>query len=192
MIRILACAAVATAAFVAAPAEAQAGATDASRPFVLKSQDIAEGRPLAEKFVYEGVGCKGGNVSPQLSWENPPEGTKSFVVTLFDPDAPTGSGWWHWVVANIPADTSSLPEGAGSSDGKTLPKGAIQTRTDFGKSEYGGACPPPGHLHRYVFTVTALGVEKIDVRPDSAPAFVRAMTEANSLGKATITTTFIR
>lgn len=185
-------AALAGAALLAVPALAQDKAPEKPGPFTLTSQDIAEGRPLAQKFVYDGVGCSGGNVSPDLSWTNPPEGTKSFVVTLYDPDAPTGSGWWHWVVANIPADTKSLPEGAGKADGKALPKGSIQTRTDFGKNEYGGACPPPGHMHRFVFTVTALSVDQINVKADSTAAFVGAMTQADSLGSATITAILTR
>lgn len=98
------------------------------------------------------MGYSGGNISPPLAWQDPPEGTRSFAITLYDPDAPTGSGWWHWVVINIPATVSSLPAGAGSGD-NNLPEPAEMTRTDFGGNVYGGAAPPPGPEHHYIFTI---------------------------------------
>ena len=94
--------------------------------------------------MFAGFGCTGQNVSPELKWENIPAGTKSIAVTAYDPDAPTGSGWWHWVVVNLPADTNGLEKGAGTGDSKTLPEGALQVRTDFGAPGYGGPCPPEG------------------------------------------------
>ncbi|MDO4248957.1 MAG: YbhB/YbcL family Raf kinase inhibitor-like protein [Neisseria sp.] len=134
-----------------------------------------------------GFGCSGGNTSPALSWENPPADTKSFVLTIYDKDAPTGLGWTHWVVANIPATVKKLPAGI-TAKGKNLPNGALQTRTDFGIPGYGGACPPEGRKHRYEITLTALKVEKLPtIKADATPALVGFFTKANSLGEAKIT-----
>lgn len=111
--------------------------------FRLYSNDLQDGAKMPERQVFNGMGYHGDNLSPHLAWEDAPAGTKSFAITVYDPDAPTGSGWWHWVVANIPANVHELPQGAGS--GKPgLPAGAVQTRTDFGKAGYGGAAPPQG------------------------------------------------
>src|SRR5882724_5138363 len=110
----------------------------------LTSAEIKDGATIANEQVFKGFGCTGGNVSPALSWSGAPAGTKSFAVSIYDPDAPTGSGWWHWVVFNIPPATTSLPKGAGDVKKKLMPKGAIQSRTDFGADGYGGPCPPPG------------------------------------------------
>jgi Raf kinase inhibitor-like YbhB/YbcL family protein len=160
--------------------------------FTLTSSDVKPGGQLGEEQVYAGFGCSGANVSPQLSWQNPPEGTKSYVVTVYDPDAPTGSGWWHWVVYDVPADVKELPTGAGSGKAE-LPAGAVQARTDFGAVGFGGACPPPGDKpHRYVFTVFALKVEKLDVPADASPAMIGFMTRANALGSATFTARYGR
>jgi Raf kinase inhibitor-like YbhB/YbcL family protein len=157
--------------------------------FRLWSDDIADGKRLPEAHVFNGMGHSGANISPHLAWDGEPAGTRSFVVTMFDPDAPTGSGWWHWVVVNIPGTVKELPRGAGS--GKApLPPGALQTRTDFGKPGYGGAAPPPGPPHRYIFTVHALKVEKLDVDEQASGAMVGFLTNMNSLGKATLTTTY--
>ena len=132
---------------VAALALAIAAPAAAAGKFTLTSSDVKPNGTLSEQQVYSGFGCSGANVSPALSWQNAPHGTKSFVVTVYDPDAPTGSGWWHWVVYDIPADAKDLPKGAGSGQGQ-LPQGAVQGRTDFGKPGYGGPCPPPGKPHR--------------------------------------------
>jgi len=147
---------------------------------------------LTDQQVFNGFGCSGANVSPQLAWKGAPKDAKSFVVTVYDPDAPTGSGWWHWVVFNIPASTTELAQGAGS--GKAaLPEGAVQSRTDFGAPGFGGACPPVGDKpHRYIFTVHALKLDKLDLTPDSSPALVGFMTRANSLGSATFTAKYGR
>ncbi len=158
--------------------------------FSLSSAEIGEGQALANAQVFSGFGCKGDNISPSLSWSNAPTGTKSFVLTAYDPDAPTGSGWWHWVVFNIPASTTALPLNAGSGTG--MPEGAVQGRTDFGATGYGGACPPPGQVHRYVFTVYALGVEKLDLDKNASAALVGFMTMANALAKASITAVYTR
>jgi len=156
--------------------------------FRLTSNDLKEGERLPEAQVFNGMGYSGGNRSPHLAWEGAPEGTKSFVLACYDPDAPTGSGWWHWVVINISAGTKELPGGAGSGSG--LPAGAVQTRTDFGQPGYGGAAPPPGGTHHYIFTIHALKVEKLDLDPQSSAALVGYMTNMNSLGKATLTATY--
>lgn len=156
--------------------------------FRLWSKDLEEGGRLPETQMFNGMGYTGGNVSPHLAWEGAPAGTKSFVVTLYDPDAPTGSGWWHWIVINLPAETKELAAGSGN-DAK-LPSPAVQTRTDFGTPGYGGAAPPPGRSHRYIFTVHALKVEQIDLDAQASGAMVGFMVFMNSLGKATLTVTY--
>jgi Raf kinase inhibitor-like YbhB/YbcL family protein len=169
-----------------------AGARAAAAKFKLTSVDVAEGKPMTIKQVFKGFGCDGGNVSPQLSWSGAPAGTKSFAVTAYDPDAPTGSGWWHWTLVNIPASVSSLPSGAGSAGGK-LPEGAVQGRTDFGQPGFGGACPPAGDKpHRYVFTVWALKVEKLSIDENSPGAMVGFMVNANALAKTKLTAVYGR
>jgi Raf kinase inhibitor-like YbhB/YbcL family protein len=153
--------------------------------FALSSPTVKPGSMLTEAQVFKGFGCEGKNISPALKWTGAPKETKSFAVTVYDPDAPTGSGWWHWVVFNIPASVNELPEGAGAADGKALPAGAVQGRTDFGAPGFGGACPPKGDKpHRYIFTVHALKTDKIDVPPDASAALVGFMINANRLGKA--------
>ncbi|GAN71530.1 kinase inhibitor [Acetobacter syzygii] len=159
--------------------------------FVLTSPAFANGDVLPQAQVYNGMGENGQNLSPALQWQGAPQGTRSFVVTVYDPDAPTGSGWWHWVVANIPPTTTSLPEGAGSGRAG-LPADAIQVRTDFGTPGYGGAAPPAGRVHRYVFTVYALDVPKLDVTPDVSPALVGFMVHHHQLGAASLTALYGR
>jgi Raf kinase inhibitor-like YbhB/YbcL family protein len=156
--------------------------------FRLWSDDLKEGERMPNAQVFNGMGHSGGNRSPHLAWEGAPEGTKRFVRPAYDPDAPTGSGWWHWVVVNIPAATKELPADSGSDKG--LPAGALQTRTDFGSPGYGGAAPPPGAPHRYIFTLHALKVHRLDVTDQSSAALVGFMTNMNSLGKATLTVTY--
>jgi Raf kinase inhibitor-like YbhB/YbcL family protein len=135
--------------------------------------------------------AEGGNVSPDLAWNGVPEGTRSFVLTVYDPDAPTGSGWWHWVVIDLPADARALPEGAGSGTG--LPEPARQMPTDAGSSGYLGPCPPPGAApHRYVFALSALKVDRLDLPADASPALVGYMTGANALGRAELVVTYGR
>jgi len=168
---------------------AAASAASAS-DFTLSSTDIAEGQQLSSAHVFQGFGCEGGNVSPQLSWSGAPAGTKSFVVAAYDPDAPTGSGWWHWKAFNIPASITSLPRGAGK--GKGLPDGAVETTNVYGVVGFGGACPPPGEVHRYIFTVYALGVERLEVPAASSNALVGFMTRANALASASITAVYNR
>ncbi|MCZ4058925.1 kinase inhibitor [Pantoea sp. LMR881] len=150
------------------------------------AEDFNDGDKMPEKHVFNGMGYQGENLSPHLAWEDAPEGTKSFVVTCYDPDAPTGSGWWHWVVANLPASTASLPQGAGSG-AASLPAGAVQTRTDFGKAGYGGAAPPQGESHRYIFSVHALDVDKIEVDEGASGAMVGFNVHFHVLASASVT-----
>ena len=154
----------------------------------LHSQDITEGQLKNKRFSFNSFGNDGDNISPQLSWENAPEGTKSFAITCFDPDAPTESGFWHWQVINIPASTTSIEQGA---SGKIA--AGIEMRNDYGSIGYGGACPPEGHgMHRYQFTVWALPVEKLEVPDDASCALVSYMLNGTALGKSTITSTYVR
>lgn len=163
--------------------------------FTVSSSSFKDGDYLKEDFVLSedyGFGCGGGNKSPHLRWSGAPAGTKSFAVTCFDPDAPTGSGFWHWVVVNIPATVSELAEGAGSKGGQ-LPAGALQIRTDFGAPGYGGPCPPEAdHPHRYFFTVFAVQVETLAVNADTSAAVVGFNLHFNTLEKAEIMGLFKR
>ncbi|MBE7368036.1 YbhB/YbcL family Raf kinase inhibitor-like protein [Ramlibacter pallidus] len=161
--------------------------------FTLRSTDFAEQDTLPQEFVHHAMGAGGQNVSPALAWSDAPAGTKSFALTMHDPDAPTGSGWWHWVVYDIPASATGLPKGAGAAGGARLPQGAKQGRTDFGSKEYGGAAPPPGHgPHRYVFTLYALNVDKLDVPEDATAAYVGFMIHFAKVGEAKLTAKYER
>ena len=169
-----------------------AGAADApaagSGDFRLVSSELVAGGRLEQRHVLNGFGCTGGNVSPALSWSGAPAGTKSFALTVYDPDAPTGSGWWHWVVVDIPPTTTALAAGAGDASGAKAPKGALQIATDYGKPGFGGACPPAGDKpHRYVFTVYALKVDKLGVDPAATAAMTGFMLNANTLAKTGFT-----
>lgn len=157
--------------------------------FSLESADLKANGLIPDKYALKGFGCEGGNVSPALSWKNAPKGTKSFAVTAYDPDAPTGSGWWHWVVFNLPADTTSLPQGAGDPAAGKLPAGAVQGRTDFGAPGWGGPCPPKGDKpHRFIFTVHALKTDKLEVGADASAAMVGFMLKMNALATAKLVT----
>lgn len=160
--------------------------------FTLESPQVKDGGTLTDDQVFNGFGCTGKNISPALEWKNAPAGTKSYAVTVYDPDAPTGSGWWHWVVYNIPASVTKLALGAGNDPAK-LPAGAVQSVTDFGAPGFGGACPPPGDKpHRYIFTVYALGAPTMDLPPTTMPAAVGFNIHGNVLGKATFTAKYGR
>jgi Raf kinase inhibitor-like YbhB/YbcL family protein len=168
-----------------------AGAANA-QSMTVTSADLKDGATMANEQVLKGFGCTGGNVSPALSWSGAPAGTKSFAVTMYDPDAPTGSGWWHWVVLNIPPGTTSLPKGAGdvSAQKNATPGEAIQSRTDFGSGGYGGPCPPPGDKpHRYQITVFAVDVDKLPNATNNAAsaALVGFDLHFHTLAKATLT-----
>ncbi|BAQ73608.1 kinase inhibitor [Pseudomonas sp. Os17] len=161
--------------------------------FSISSHDIRDGQPLSQREVFRGFGCKGDNTSPELSWKNAPPGTRSFAITVYDPDAPTGSGWWHWTLVNLPSTTQGLPRGAGSPSGELLPPGAVQGRTDYGQPGFGGACPPTGDKpHRYQFTVWALKVDKLPLDTQASGAMVGYMLNANALAKTTLTATYGR
>jgi len=154
--------------------------------FEIRSESFDDGDYLGADHVLSetfGFGCAGGNKSPQLSWTGAPDGTKSFALTCYDPDAPTGCGFWHWVVVNIPPDVTSLPLGAGSGDG--LPDGALQTRTDFGAPGYAGPCPPEGdHPHRYVFSLHAVSQDSLPVDADTSAAVIGFQLNYNTLETA--------
>jgi Raf kinase inhibitor-like YbhB/YbcL family protein len=158
--------------------------------FKVTSTSFRDGDYLGADHILSadfGFGCAGGNKSPQLAWSEAPAGTKSFAVTCYDPDAPTGSGFWHWLVVNIPANVSELALDAGNSKSPKLPAGALQTRTDFGAPGYGGPCPPPGdHPHRYLFTVFAVSADSLPVKADTSAAIVGFQLNFNTLAKAAI------
>lgn len=160
--------------------------------FELRSADLKEGDVVAGAQVFRGMGCAGENISPELAWSNAPAGTRSFAVTLYDPDAPTGSGWWHWVMYNIPATVNRLPAGAGDPTRNWMP-GVTQGLTDFGVRGYGGPCPPPGDpAHHYVFTVHALDVERLDLPDNATAAMVGFNLHARRLDSATLTGVYAR
>jgi Raf kinase inhibitor-like YbhB/YbcL family protein len=153
--------------------------------FTLKSKDV--GGQATSKQVFKGFGCTGDNISPELFWENPPIGTKSFAVTMYDPDAPTGSGFWHWVIFDIPADATELKSDAGDLSKNLAPSGSIQSATDFGQAGYGGPCPPQGHgIHEYLITVYALKTDKLGLDKTATPAFVGFNLYSNTLAKASV------
>lgn len=162
--------------------------------FTLTSTDVAEGQqmPLAQASGIFGI--EGGtDTSPQLSWSGAPEGTKSYAVTCYDPDAPTGSGFWHWFVAGIPASVTELPAGAGEPDGPGLPDGAFQLRSDANVARFIGAGPPPGrHAHRYIFAVHALDVESTGVAPEATNALGGFLMFGHTLARAVLTPTYQR
>ena len=158
----------------------------ATASFTVTSTDVTDGEPLDPAHVYAE-----GNTSPQLSWSGAPEGTQSYVVTCFDPDAPIVSGFWHWIVADIPADVTSLDTGAGALGDAKLPEGAFHVRNDFGTRDFGGAAPPEGdQVHRYFFVLHAVGPEKLGVDADATPAVVGFNLAFKTLGRAILVGTY--
>jgi Raf kinase inhibitor-like YbhB/YbcL family protein len=148
--------------------------------FTVVSDDIVAGGVLKEDQVYEG-----GNVSPHLRWEGFPAETRSFAVTCYDPDAPTGSGFWHWVLFDIPATVTELPAGAGTGAFEGLPEGSVQVRNDYGSKDFGGAAPPPGDgSHRYVFTVYAVDQDKLGPDAEVSPAVVGFNLRFHAIARA--------
>ncbi len=156
--------------------------------FTLESDDVTDGQPLGRPFAHGSAG--GDNLSPQLRWSGFPADTRGFVVTVYDPDAPTGRGFWHWVLVNLPASTTELPRGAGSATG-SLPHGAFHVRNDFGERAYGGAAPPPGdRAHRYVFAVHALDTDALALSEEASPAAVGFNVTFHALARATLRATY--
>ena len=165
-------------------------ALPATTSFTLKSTDVRDGEPMPVPQLSGIFGGGGQDVSPQLSWSGFPANTRSFVVTMYDPDAPTASGFWHWAVVNIPASVTSLPAGAGAEDGSKLPEGAFHLPNDARLKRYIGAAPPPGSgKHRYYIVVHALGVESLQIPADATPAFLGFNLLGHTLGRAILTPT---
>jgi Raf kinase inhibitor-like YbhB/YbcL family protein len=159
--------------------------------FTVTSTTVTDGAPFPAEQMSGAFGVPGGkDVSPQLSWSGAPEGTRSYAVTVYDPDAPTGSGFWHWAVADIPASVTELPEGAGDDSGSGLPAGAFQLRNDAGAARFVGAAPPAGHgAHRYFIVVHALSTEAIGVPVEATPAYLGFTIASHILGRAVLTAT---
>ncbi|WP_130736213.1 YbhB/YbcL family Raf kinase inhibitor-like protein [Flavobacterium sp. J27] len=156
-----------------------------AQTFTLKSNDI--GGQSTKKQEFNGFGCSGDNVSPQLFWENAPKGTKSYAITMYDPDAPTGSGFWHWVVFDIPTNTKELVSNAGNPSLNLVPKGTIQSKTSYGANGYGGPCPPEGHgIHTYIITIHALKIDKLGLDQNTNPEIVGYYLWQNTIEKASI------
>lgn len=175
-------------ALVLAAASARAQGT-----FKLTSKEVARNATMGPAQVFNSFGCSGQNISPGFSWTGAPAGTKSFALTMYDPDAPTGSGWWHWVVFNIPATANTIVAGAGDAKKSLLPVGSVQGNTDFGAPGYGGPCPPAGDKpHRYVFTLYALKIDKMEIPPTATAALVGFNINGNKIGSATFTALFGR
>lgn len=160
--------------------------------FQLTSTDLFQGQPMSKAHEFQGFGCNGGNLSPQLSWSGAPKETQAFAIVAYDPDAPTGSGWWHWQMVNIPKNVNSLPTGAGDPQKNKAPAGSISTKNDYGIPGFGGACPPNGHgPHRYQFTVHALS-KKLEIPEGASGALTGYMVRANSIASSTIEVTYQR
>ena len=161
--------------------------------FTLTSPDIPSGGTVPQHFEFNGFGCSGSNESPALQWSGAPPQTQGFAVTVYDPDAPTGSGWWHWFVVDLPLGLSGLAADAGAEGGAQLPAGARHIRNDYGAYAWGGMCPPAGDKpHRYVFTLHALSVPRLDIPDDASAALAGFMVNAHTLAKASFTVTYGR
>lgn len=160
--------------------------------FKLTSTDISQGKAMSSAQEFQGFGCGGGNLSPQLSWSGAPAGTEAFAVLAYDPDAPTGSGWWHWQIVNISKDVTSLAAGAGDPAKNATPAGSLDIKNDYGVTGFGGACPPKGHgVHRYQFTVYALS-KKLELPKEASGALTGYMVRAHALASSTIEATYKR
>ena len=170
-----------------------AAGTGAAARFTLTSPEMMRNGTIAMEQVFNGFGCTGKNISPALNWSGAPPNAKSFALTVYDPDAPTGSGFWHWVVFNIPAGTKSLAKNAGDPKANLMPAGTVQSRTDFGVPGWGGPCPPAGDKpHRYIFTLFAVDVDKLDANAETTAAVVGFNLHFHTVAKATFTGKFGR
>ena len=155
--------------------------------FTVSSTDVTAGEQMSNTHVYNSFGMSGDNISPELSWSGFPAETKSFAVTVYDPDAPTGSGFWHWLVLDIPVSVTELPTGAGAAGGAGLPAGAFMVRNDYGSKDFGGTAPPQGDPpHRYVFAVHALDVDKLGVDSDVSAAVAGFNLRFHTIARAVI------
>ena len=163
------------------------GVIMANSTFTLTSEAIKNNQTLPNEQVLNGFGCTGNNVSPDLKWQGAPEGTKSYALLVHDPDAPRPTGWWHWLVINIPLTKTEFKKG------EKLAPPIIETVTDFNNTGYGGACPPKGHgVHHYNFTIHALDVEKLDISIDTDPNEVEKIVKQHSIASSTITALYQR
>ena len=159
----------------------------------LSSNDITQGKLMSKAQEFNGFGCLGEDLSPHLKWSGAPKGTKSFAITAYDPDAPTGSGWWHWQIVNIPETVTELASGAGNTEKDLKPKGSMQITNDYGSRGFGGACPPSGHgIHRYRFTIHALSVEKLELPENASGALSGYMINSNTIESCTIESLYKR
>lgn len=151
----------------------------------IESQNIKSQQTISEEHIFNGFGCNGKNLSPQISWSDAPQEAESFAITIFDPDAPTSSGWWHWVVLNIPKNYQELPLNFGGDDKAVLKDEVRQVKNDFGTFKFGGPCPPEGDKpHRYIITVHALGTDELDIPDDASAALASLMINQNTIAKA--------
>jgi len=161
--------------------------------FTLTSRDIAHNKHMSSQHEFNGFGCLGNNQSPHLAWSSPPKSTKSFAITVHDADAPTGSGWWHWQIVNIPNTARELSSNAGNIKSKLAPLTSQQIKNDYGFIGFGGACPPNGHgTHHYRFTIHALSVARLDIPEGASSALVGYMIQANSIESTTIESLYQR
>ncbi|MES2677449.1 MAG: YbhB/YbcL family Raf kinase inhibitor-like protein [Pseudomonadota bacterium] len=167
---------------------------NSANAMTISSADFKEGETIKEANVFNGFGCQGKNISPQIIINDIPANAKSLALTVYDPDAPTGSGWWHWVVYNIPAKTKTIFSGdVTHSKELSFGKAAVFGKNDFGTFEYGGPCPPAGHgVHHYTLTVYALGVDKLNLPKDASAALIGYNINANMVDKASITALYKR
>jgi hypothetical protein len=155
--------------------------------FTVTSTDVSDGEQMSQRQVFNGMGATGDNISPQLSWSGAPDGTQSYAVTCFDPDAPVVSGFWHWLAMDVPASVTELAAGAGADD-KSLPDGAFHVRSDFGQLSFGGAAPPEGDpAHRYYFVIHAVDVPTLGIDGSVTPAVASFNLVFHTLARAIIT-----